>query len=84
MKFYAATTEYATFEAHVPAPCFRHSFTVTGAVSASLAITTPGFYELFVNGTRITKGRFSPAITNPDHALIVDHYDLLPHLHDGG
>lgn len=83
MNFYAATTEYAAFEAHVPAPCFRCSFTVTGASAASLAITTPGFYELFVNGARITKGRFSPGVTNPDHMLTVDHYDILPHLRDG-
>lgn len=83
MQFYAATTEYATFFAHVPAPCFRRSFTLRGASAASLAITTAGFYELFVNGVHITKGRFSPGITNPDHMMTVDHYDLLPHLREG-
>ena len=84
MNFYAATEKYCTFEAWVNAPAFRRSITLHGASSASLAITTPGFYELFVNGKRITKGRFSPGVTNPDHMLTVDHYDLLPHLRDGG
>ena len=83
MKFYAATEKFCTFDAHVNAPCFRHSLKLNEASAASLAITAPGFYELFVNGVRITKGRFSPGITNPDHMLTVDRYDLLPHLRDG-
>lgn len=83
MQFYAATTEYASFFSPVNAPCFRRSFTVSAASAATLAITTPGFYELFVNGTRITKGRFSPGITNPDHMLTVDRYELLPYLREG-
>lgn len=83
MKFYAATTEYTTFEAHVCAPCFRRSFTVSTASAAMLAITTTGFYELFVNGIRITKGRFSPGITNLDHMVTVDRYDILHYLREG-
>jgi len=83
MEFFAATREYATWDQWVNAPMLRRCFRVDGAASASLAITTPGFYELFVNGARITKGRFSPGITNPDHMLTVDRYDLLPHLRDG-
>ncbi len=82
-RFYAAGTEYATFERPVPAPCFRHAFTLSAPKKASLLITSPGFYELFVNGVRVTRGRFSPNITNPDHILSYDTYDLTPHLRAG-
>jgi len=81
MKFYTATEEYCTFEKWVNAPYCRYSFTLQDAESAVLAVTSPGFYELFVNGQRITKGRFSPGVTNPDHRITVDHYDILPYLH---
>ncbi len=83
MKFYAATKDFATFDKWVNAPCFRHSIFLKTVSSANISITSPGFYELFINGTCITKGRFSPGITNPDHQMTVDHYDLLPYLQEG-
>ena len=76
-QFYAAGVRCATFEHSVPAPCFRHSFTLSAPEKASPVVAAPGFYELFVNGTRATRGRFSPNITNPDHILSYDTYDLL-------
>ena len=82
-RFYAAGTDYATFENPVPAPCFRHVLTLNAPGRASLWITTPGFYELFVNGTRVTRGRFSPNVTNPDHILSFDEYNLTARLRPG-
>ncbi len=81
--FYAASARYATFEQPVPAPCFRHEIYLRAPGKATLDISTPGFYELFVNGQRVTRGRFSPSVTNPDHILPFDHYDPLPGLKPG-
>ncbi len=79
----AATKEYTTFTNHVAAPMFRKEFELTGAKSAELTICGLGFYELFVNGNRITKGLLSPYISNPDDILYYDNYDLMPYLTDG-
>lgn len=83
-NFIAATREYATFEQPVPAPYLRRSFTLTGPVQEmEFLICGLGFYELYINGTEITRGRFAPYISNPDHYLYYDRYDLAPHLQEG-
>ncbi len=82
-KFISASAEYATYTERVPAPAFRRSFMLNGAKNASLTICGLGFYELYVNGKRVTRGRLSPYIANPDDVLYYDSYDLLPYLNDG-
>ncbi len=82
-KFICASAEYATYTKRVPAPAFRRSFTLSGAKSATLTVCGLGFYELYVNGKRITRGRLSPYIANPDDVLYYDSYDILPYLSDG-
>ena len=42
-----------------------------------------GFYELFINGKKITKGKLSSYISNPDDVLYYDDYDITSYLHDG-
>ncbi len=81
--FYAAGTACTTFEKSVPAPCFRYAFTPGKLTDAALTICGLGFYELFVNGHRITRGLLSPYISNPDDILCYDHYNLLPYLTEG-
>ena len=51
--------------------------------SASLTVCGLGFYELFVNGERMTRGRLAPYITNPDQLLAYDTYDLSGVLRQG-
>lgn len=75
-RFYAAGQNYATFETHVPAPCFRKEFHIHKTGPASLTVCGLGFYELFVNGNRITRGRLSSYIANPDQVLYYDTYDV--------
>ncbi len=82
-KFVCASTEYATYTERVPAPAFRRSFVLDGAKNASLTICGLGFYELYVNGERVMRGRLSPYIANPDDVLYYDSYDLLPYRNDG-
>ena len=80
--FIRATEKYTTLEAPVPAPYFRKSFTVEGgAENAAVTVTGLGFYELYLNGERITKGRLAPYISNPDDIIYYDAYSV--NLKDG-
>lgn len=83
LDFYSASTEYSTFEKSIPAPYFRHEFEIGEVNSAEITICGLGYYELFINGKRITKGLLSPYISNPDDYLYYDNYDVKPHLANG-
>ena len=82
-KFIAATTEFTTKEKHIPAPYFRKVFHFTKGKKAEIRICGLGFYELYINGVNITKGRLAPYITNPDEALYYDEYNVTEYLSDG-
>ncbi len=81
--FIAAGREYATFERQVPAPCFRRVFWVDKIGTAVLTLCGLGFYRLYVNGHHLTRGLLSPYISNPDHILYYDSYDIAPYLQQG-
>ena len=74
--FIAATTESNTFEKSVPAPYIRKSFCSAGESAGKINIAVCGFYELFFNGERITKGALAPYISNPDDYVYFDEYDV--------
>ncbi|MBQ2704026.1 MAG: family 78 glycoside hydrolase catalytic domain [Clostridia bacterium] len=77
LNFVWANGDCATYEKAVPAPIFRKTFTIDGNHSAvSVLIGATGFYELYLNGKRITKGYLAPYISNPDDAVFFDKYDL--------
>ena len=82
-NFYAATHEYNTYEKHVNAPYIRRTFTVGEVRKAELVVSALGFYELFLNGEKITKGLLAPYISNPDDIVYFDAYDVTALLHDG-
>ena len=82
-KFIAASTEYSTFENSVPAPMFRRELTLSELESAELTICGLGLYELYINGSRITRGLLYSYIANPDDILYYDNYNLLPYLKSG-
>lgn len=83
-KFVTAAKKYCTFEEHVPAPLFRKSFLLEQMPDqAPLAVSGLGFYDLFVNGQRITKGLLAPYISNPDDLVYYDCYDIAPYLRAG-
>ena len=83
-KFISATKEYCTFEKHVSAPYLRKSFTVDEKVSkADIIICGLGFYDLYINGKRITKGILAPYISNPDDIIYYDSYDITKYLVNG-
>ena len=83
-NFVCATADRSTYSHHVPAPMFRKAFVLHNApASAQLRICGLGFYRLFVNGQEITRSLLAPYISNPDHALYYDDYDLTAHLTAG-
>ena len=82
-KFIAATTEYATRETDVASPYFRKTFFFQKGKKGCVRICGLGFYELYINGKNVTKGRLAPYISNPDQALYYDDYDLTEFLLDG-
>lgn len=75
-KFIKATHEYNTLEKNVPAPYIRKSFISDVKTTAKLIIAACGFYELYVNGAKYTKGFFAPYISNPDHYIYCDEYEV--------
>lgn len=74
--FIKATEQYNTFENPVPAYYFRKSYFLKGACCAKIAIAVCGFYELYLNGQRITKGLLSPYISNTNDYIYYDIYDV--------
>ena len=76
-NFIKATEEYNTFEKRVPAYYFRREFHSDHSVTARITVAVCGFYELYFNGERITKGFLSPYISNPNDYIYYDEYDVL-------
>lgn len=83
-KFVCEDTRYSTYFENVPAPIFRKSFDVKdGVQSAKILICGLGFYDLFINGEKITKGYLAPYISNSDHICYYDEYDISKYLKIG-
>ena len=76
-NFIKATEEYNTFEKSVPAYYFRRAFHSDHPITARITVAVCGFYELYFNGTKITKGFLSPYISNTDDYIYYDEYDVL-------
>ena len=77
MNFIKGTDTYCSIENNVPAPILRKGFDLDFTPkTASLSICVSGFYDLFVNGEKITKGLLAPYINNPDHIMYYDKYDI--------
>ncbi len=82
--FVSATHEKAEYYKHVNAPAFRYSFELSAKPErAEMLICGLGFYDLFVNGEKITKGLLAPYISNPDDYTVFDKYELSDKLSKG-
>ena len=83
-QFIAADYEWADFGRTVPAPLFRKSFTLDAVPErAHVTVAAAGFYRLFLNGKDITRGHLAPYVSNTDHCVYSDTYDLVPYLTKG-
>ncbi len=75
--FIKATEEYNTIEKSVPAYYFRRSFASDGT-PVKISVAVCGFYEIWFNGARITRGFLSPYVSNTDDYIYYDEYFLTP------
>ena len=75
-NFIKATEMYNTFEENVPAYLFRGSFEMSTTEKVSITVAARGFYELYFNGERITRGFLSPYVSNPNHYVYYDEYEV--------
>lgn len=83
-RFVSECRERSTYIHHVQAPLFRKSFSLKkGERKGEILICGLGFYDLFVNGKKITKGYLAPYISNSDHIVYYDRYDITPCLREG-
>lgn len=74
--FYKTSDELNTYEKHVSAPYIRGGYKFDKAKKCYITVSGLGFYDLFVNGKKITKGLLAPYISNPDDIVYFDRYDV--------
>ena len=83
-KFICATREYSTYKDFVPSPYFRKTFIAYELPKrCTVTIGGLGFYDAFINGHKITKGILAPYISNPDHMVYYDEYDITEYINEG-
>ena len=83
-EFISAGDDYSTLNCFVPAPYIRKRFCLSKkAQNCELLICGLGFYVLYINGKKITKGALAPYLSNPDDVIYYDRYDVSPYLLEG-
>lgn len=82
-KFFSATKEYNTYEKHLAAPYIRKTFSVPACIKAEILVSGLGFYDIYLNGEKFTKGLLAPYISNPDDIVYYDKYDVTALLKEG-
>lgn len=83
-KFIRATKEYCSIATPVAAPIIRKGFEIDFIPQkAEIKVCGSGFYHLYINGERITKGELAPFINNPNHILYYDEYEIADKLKKG-
>ena len=83
-KFVGANTDLCDYDNHVPAPYLRKTFILDFVPEeAEIVLTGIGFYELYINGNRVTKGEMAPYISNPDDICYYDCFELADYLKKG-
>ena len=75
-NFIKATEKYNTFEESIPAYYFRKVFSSPQEGNATITVAVCGFYELYFNGARITKGFLSPYLSNTNDYIYYDEYTV--------
>lgn len=76
-KFICATPKLSSQENPMPAPWFKKRIDINGDIlNAEITVCGLGFYELYLNGNKITNGKLCPYITNSDDVIFYDNYDI--------
>ncbi len=83
-QFIKAGDNLCDFDNHVNAPYIRKKFRIPfKPKKAEITICGLGFYELYINGTNVTKGPLAPYISNTDDVCYYDNYDISDIITDG-
>ena len=83
-KFISASRKFSTYKDHVAAPYFRKSFIIYSPPEKCIVtVTGLGFYDIYINGRKITKGILAPYISNPDDIVYYDEYDITEYVAEG-
>lgn len=76
-EFICAGEKYSSLRRKAPAPRFCRYITIDKPPSrAEVTVCGLGFYELFLDGKRITKSCLASFITNSDDVVFYDNYDI--------
>ena len=63
-KFISAGDKYSTISERIPAPIFKKTVLISNIIlKAEITVCGLGFYELYINGENITKGRLRAHIS---------------------
>ncbi len=81
--FVCAGPEYSTYEKAVAAPLFRKNFELESISNAELVIGCTGYYDIFINGEKVTDGYLSPFTANSEHTVFYRKYEVSSHLKTG-
>jgi alpha-L-rhamnosidase len=80
----AAGPEAPAFDTTYPAPYFRKVFAVTAPVTRATAyVTAGGYFNLFLNGERVSDRYLDPAVTRYDKSVQYVTFDLTNSLAKG-
>lgn len=83
-KFIKANDKMSSMFDFFPAPYFRKNFQLKSKPQkAEITVCGLGLYELYINGTNITKGALAPYVSNPEDVLYYDSYDISDLLREG-
>lgn len=74
-QYIAGSIQYNTIKGPISAPLFKRIFD-WDKQGGRIEISAAGVYRLFLNGKELTKGFFSPYISNPDDIVYYDEYDV--------
>ncbi len=83
-RYICAGKKRGTWKEPVAAPWFRKEFTVEEIPEkAELSVCGLGLYRLYINGRDITGKALAPYMSNADHLVYWDQYEVLPFLEAG-
>lgn len=84
MQYISAGSQQFTLKTTPPAPYIRKAFNLKfKPETATVRITSNGFYRLFINGKEITKCALAPYVSNPSEICFYDEYEIADYLTEG-
>lgn len=67
----------------VQSPLLRKTFTIDQLNTSFLHINSPGYYEVYLNGKKVSDDVLSPAVSHLDKRSLITTYDVSSYLREG-